>query len=573
MRTQKQLYPQISKVYICELEVCSSCGSLLERRDYLSGRKIVQTMTSVMQIGYYPKWCPQPDCGGYQNSLRSGEWQQVAPIYGTYGFDVIASIGWQRQTLHQTYGEIYSGLRDKLQISPSQVRYLYTYHYLPLLACHERDSWAELKRVSAELGLILTLDGLAPAGGEPQLWLVRELRTGKTLRSGWLSEQGQTAFENFLGPIAEQGFQVEAVLSDKQRGLVPAVEVVFPKAKHAFCQSHYLDNIAEPVAKADEAMKVSLRKCVRETIGDLIRPEQVERAGVLTITGLLPSPINTKQAAEPSARLETEPGRPAPVEQEQAEIETAFKRRVRYLLTLKGRPPFRLAGIEMYERLTEVSACLAEMIAHAPSACLAQLQQGLDQALTMVEADYLNLSQGADWLHQISNLLDPQAQPAPTAEQVRTALLTYLDEMQRQSQNNVILTEFARQITKTTRNYLPGLFHTYDLPDLPRTNNDRESEFRRLNQQLLRTTGQKGATRRLIQRSGAWELIPRPASLTETVEVIAAVEYQDYKKERSRVRSHRNRFQLHTRSVKQARTQLQDLKDRWLQLPPDKSPG
>ncbi|MEW5957227.1 MAG: hypothetical protein AB1801_05865 [Chloroflexota bacterium] len=261
---------------------------------------------------------------------------------------------------------------------------------------------------------------------------------------------------------------------------------------------------------------------------DYLSGRKIERAGVLTITGMLPSPINTDQAAEPSARLETEPGRPAPVEPEQAELETAFKRRVRYLLTLKGRPPFRLAGIEMYERLTEVSVCLAEMIAHAPSAGLAQLQQGLDQSLTMVEADYLHLSQGADWLHQISNLLDPQAQPAPTAEQVRTALLTYLDEMQRQSQNNVILTEFARQITKTTRNYLPGLFHTYDLPDLPRTNNDRESEFRRLNQQLLRTTGQKGATRRLIQRSGAWELIARPASLTETVEIIAAVEYQEY---------------------------------------------
>lgn len=573
MRTQKQLHPQNSKVYICELEVCSSCGSLLEQSDYLNGRKIVQTMSGVRQIGYYPKRCPQPACRGYQHSLRSSEWQQVAPLYGTYGFDVIASIGWQRQRGHQTYAEIHGELAGRVQISPSQVRYLYTYHYLPLLACHERASWAELKRVSAEQGLILTLDGLAPEGGEPQLWVVRELRTGQTLRSGWLSEQGQIAFENFLGSIAEQGLQVVAALSDKQRGLVPAVAVVFPKAAHAFCQSHYLNNIAEPVAKADEVMKVSLRQSVREAIGDLIRPEQVERAGVLTITGLLPSPINPEQAAEPSARLETEPGPPASVEQEQAEIETAFKRRVRYVLTLKGRPPFRLAGIEMYERLSEVSACLVEMLAHAPSPCLAHLQQGLDQSLTMFKADYLHLRQGAAWLHQISDLLDPANQPARTGEQVRTALLTYLDELQGQSQDHERLTQLARQITKTTHNYLPGLFHTYDLPDLPRTNNDRESEFRRLNQQLLRTTGQKGATRRLIQRSGAWELIPRPASLTETSEVIAAVEYQEYKKERTRVSAHRNRFQLHTRSVKQSRKQLQDLKVRWFQLPPDTSLG
>lgn len=582
MRTQKQLYPEISKVYTCELETCSSCGSPLEQRDYLNGRKIVQTMTAVMQIGYYPKWCPLPSCGGHQGSLRSAEWQQVAPRHGTYGFDVIGRIGWQRQMLHQTYGEIHSGLVDKLQISQSQVRYLYTYHYLALLACHERGSWAELKRVSAEVGLILTLDGLAPEGGEPQLWLVRELRTGKTLRSGWLSEQSQSAFENFLRPIAEQGLWVEAVLSDKQRGLVPAIGVVFPKAKHAFCQSHYLGNIAEPVAQADEAMKVSLRQRVREEIGALIRPEQVEQAGVLTVTGLLPSPISDEQAAEavwettrvePVAGLEAAAARPNPVQQEQGEIETAFKRRVRYLLTLKGRPPFRLAGIEMYERLTEVSACLAEMIAYAPSACLTQLQQGLDQSLTMFKADYLNLSQGADWLHQISELLDPQDKPARTGAQVRTALLTDLDDIQQQSQANDVLTAFARQIANTTRNYQAGLFHTYDIPDLPRTNNDRESEFRRLNQRLLRTTGQKGGTRRLIQRSGAWELIPRPGSLTETVEIISAVEHNEYEKERTRLRSHRNRFLLHTRSVKRSQKQLQDLKVRWLQLPPDKSPG
>lgn len=572
MRTQKQLYPEISKVYICELEICSRCGSRLEQSDYLNGRKTVQTMTSVMQIGYYSKRCPMPGCEGNQSSLRSAGWQQVAPIYSTYGFDVIGSIGWRRQTQYQTYQEIHRGLVDKVQISQTQVRYLYTYQYLPLLACHERGFWEEVERVSEEVGLILTLDGLAPEGGEAQLWLVRELRTGKTLRSGWMSEQGQTAFENFLGPIAEQGLRVEAVMSDKQRGLVPAVGVVFPEARHAFCQSHYLSNIAEPVAQADEAMKVSLRKQVREQIGGLIRPEQVEQAGVLTVTGLLPSPIRDQQADETISETivdeEAETQRPDPVQQEQEEIETAFKRRVRYLLTLKGRPPFRLAGIEMYQRLNQVSDCLAEMIAHVPSSCLEQLQQGLDQALMMFKIDYLNLSQGADWLHQISDLLEPQDKPARTGEQVHKDLLTYLDDIRHQSQDNDVLAEFARQIEKTTHNYQSGLFHTYDILDLPRTNNDRESEFRGLNQQLLRTTGQKGGTRRLIQRSGAWELIPRPGSLTETVEAISTVEHCEYQKERTRVRSHRNRFQLHTRSAKRSRKQLQNLKERWLRLPP-----
>lgn len=470
MRTQKQLYPQISNVYKCELEICSICSSRLEQSDYLTGRKIVQTRPSVMQVGYYPKWCPIPECVGYQSKLRSAEWQQIAPLYGTYGYDVIASIGWQRQTVHQTFAEVHSELAKQVQISETEVRYLYNYQYLPLLACHERESWPELEGVSAEMGLILTLDGLAPEGGEPQLWLVRELRTGNTLRSGWMSEQGQTAFENFLRPIAKAGLRIEAVMSDKQRGLVPAIKVVFPNAKHSFCQGHYLGNIAEPVAKADEAMKVSFRKQVRAEIGGLIRPEQVEEPGVLTVTGLLPTPIKEEEVAElpPETSLDEpwgdtkaeEIGTVEPeqedtkeeknelVEPEQEEIEVALKRRIRYLLTLKGRPPFRLAGIEMYERLTEVSDNLAEMIAHLATPCLEQLHQGLNHSLAMFKGDYLDLSQGADWLHHISELLDPDGKPARTGEQVQVALLSYLDDIQGQSQNNEVLAEFAKQIKK-----------------------------------------------------------------------------------------------------------------------------
>ncbi len=582
MRTPKQLYPQISKIYTCELETCSACGSLLEISDYLNGRKTIQTMSSIMRIAYYPKRCPNLNCEGVGTNLRSVEWQQIAPLHGTFGYDVIANIGWQRQTQHQNFAEIHSNLINQLQISESHVRHLYTYQYLPLLACHERSSWEEIVQVSQEMGLILTLDGLAPEGGEPQLWLIRELRTGKTLRSGWMSEQSQVAFENFLRPIVEAELQVVSVMSDKQRGLLPAIQTVFPQAAHGYCHSHYLKNVAAPVATADEAMKVNLRKQVRDEVGKLIRPEQVEQPGVLTVTGMLPTPINEDKPTDDSVKsIKNEPLSAAEEEvrqrelahQEQEEIENACKRRIRYLLTLKGRPPFRLAGIEMYERLREITACLDEMLAHAPSSSLTQLQQGIEKSLLSHEEEYLHVQQGADWLCQISNLLDLESNPTRTGEQVKEELLTHLHLMQQESQGNDIWTDFVKQMEKTTHNYQTGLFHTYDILDLPRTNNDRESEFRGLNQQLLRTTGQKGGTKRLIQRSGAWELIPRPASLAETTKAIATVDYDEYKKERTRVHSHRDRFRLHTRSVKRSQKQLEDLKERWFCLSNGKLSG
>ena len=37
MRTRKELYPQVTKVYTCELETCPKCGSRLVPCDYYSG--------------------------------------------------------------------------------------------------------------------------------------------------------------------------------------------------------------------------------------------------------------------------------------------------------------------------------------------------------------------------------------------------------------------------------------------------------------------------------------------------------------------------------------------------------
>jgi hypothetical protein len=84
----------------------------------------------------------------------------------TYGYDVIAQIGWLRQTHYQRFEDIHESLQSHLQISESEVRHLYHDRYLPLLACNERQNWDQLSRVSAQNGLLLSLDGLCPEGGE-----------------------------------------------------------------------------------------------------------------------------------------------------------------------------------------------------------------------------------------------------------------------------------------------------------------------------------------------------------------------------------------------------------------------
>ena len=79
-----------------------------------------------------------------------------------------------------------------------------------------------------------------------------------------------------------------AVLSAKQKGLVPAVAAVVPHRRHQFCQAPYLRTLAEPLAEADAACKVALRHSGRQQVGDVLRQDsQTEpgHTGVLTVTG------------------------------------------------------------------------------------------------------------------------------------------------------------------------------------------------------------------------------------------------------------------------------------------------
>jgi hypothetical protein len=56
---------------------------------------------------------------------------------------------------------------------------------------------------------------------------------------------------------------------------------------------------------------------------------------------------------------------------------------------------------------------------------------------------------------------------------------------------------------KVSRSYGPGLFHCYDIPDLPRTNNDLEQLFGSFRYHERRASGRKGAAPLIVVRGSA----------------------------------------------------------------------
>ena len=569
MRTRKRLYAEERIIYHPELLTCLHCGALLVSWNYLAWDKTVQTLDGLLSIATRPGHCPDATCPGARMRLLSAAAQRMAPPGSTYGYDVLVRIGWRRQHQRATYSEIHTDLSSRFPISESHVRYLYQHVYLPLLACHERQQYGRLAQVAQEHGgLIVALDGLAPQGGEPQIWFIRDLSTGVTLRSGWLAQLDQPTFEAFLAPLKHLEWPLLAILSDKQTGLMPAVATVFPHIRHQFCQAHYLRNLAEPLAAADAAFKGELRTTVRQQVGALIRQDPQRpsgHAGVLTVTGLLPSPV---EDIVPSGQCPTSSAAPPASESEAEQIVTQIVRHTRYLLTLKGRPPFRLAGLETYERLSNVACVSLDLLATRYDSRLAQLYQGLQAALSPFAETYHALHQGAAWLRDIAYILEPVATYPSHAAEVARQLRGYLDTVQRQPAVAPIFATFGRHLDTVSRSYWPGLFHCDDVPGLPRTNNELEGHFRDVRRRLLQATGQQGQTQRTLQRQGAWELLPHPPTEARLQEAFRQTPPDVLAQERQRFAAHRQRFRLQSRSLRQTQAQFDHLRQQWSVLQP-----
>lgn len=68
------------------------------------------------------------------------------------------------------------------------------------------------------------------------------------------------------------------------------------------------------------------------------------------------------------------------------------------------------------------------------------------------------------------------------------------------AKSDAVVAAWAVHFYKVTRSYWGGLFHCYDVPEVPRTNNDLEQYFGAARHHERRATGHKSATAALVVR-------------------------------------------------------------------------
>ena len=84
------------------------------------------------------------------------------------------------------------------------------------------------------------------------------------------------------------------------------------------------------------------------------------------------------------------------------------------------------------------------------------------------------------WLIDLAHLLDPERDPPKTSSSVTQMIETYLLDLTTRRTHDAEDRLVANHINQTFRSFWWGLFRCYDVPGLPRTNNELERFMRQI---------------------------------------------------------------------------------------------
>jgi hypothetical protein len=118
--------------------------------------------------------------------------------------------------------------------------------------------------------------------------------------------------------------------------------------------------------------------------------------------------------------------------------------------------------------------------------------------LKKTEAMWPAIEQAYALVHQAAHVLANHDNAC--GEIVRERYEQVLATIREQRASLEPLGETIDTFLKKTESYWPGLFHCYDIPDLPRTNNDLEHCFGSVRYGQRRASGRRGAIASLVVR-------------------------------------------------------------------------
>lgn len=129
------------------------------------------------------------------------------------------------------------------------------------------------------------------------------------------------------------------------------------------------------------------------------------------------------------------------------------------------------------------------------------MQAILEQGLAATAPLWPDLQVAYSWVHRAAHILNNPEQFSSSL--VKRRLRGLLGAMAHHRQRAGTLAAAIDHFLKVNHSYWPGLFHCYEVADLPRTNNDLEHFFGIARYQERRCTGRKRAAPLAVVRGPA----------------------------------------------------------------------
>jgi len=200
-------------------------------------------------------------CPHGHGSFVSTQLRNLAPVNGTFGFDVIVKVGYSLFVHCRNNQEILAKLAAKnIFMSEREISYLGR-KFIIYLAIAHRQSQSRLRDfMNRNGGYILHLDGTCE-GDSPNLFCGIDGISELVLESVKIpSEKKDTLVPFFRGIKKKYGAPI-ALVHDMGKGIITAVEEVFPGVADFICHFHFLRDIGKDLLLDDyTALLKRLRK-------------------------------------------------------------------------------------------------------------------------------------------------------------------------------------------------------------------------------------------------------------------------------------------------------------------------
>lgn len=441
--------------------VCNCCGRPIQYL-YNDGGRFVNTLCGKVHLytNYYS--CTNSKCI-FSNPFTLV--QDIVLPFKHFGLDVWKKVIRYHLEFHDSNISITNRLEMdyNLKISTNTAKSIIETY----LAANSLEADSETYRLVKESGKIyLALDGQKPNNGESSLWIFIDTITDKILHMEYLdSANWEILSEIFKKIEAKYQVPIKIVLSDHQSSIIKAVKKTFGDIPHQFCHYHFIKNLHRGI----DALDSHLRTNISSIINKLYICNIPDEYAFIQFHGIQ---LDLREWLDP--------------------IVKDLKR----LAKKKTRDFDFFAGFNLYENLEFYLELMNKLIEQTkPIKRLHRLLERTKHYLKLAIKDYnflyLKIKRLIPRFNEIRAILGTKS---TNQELVRQNAEKWCDKLKRFLKSNFgkklnkklkykkitykssledILIEWVRLYST----HESGLFHSYNIPDLPRSNVELEQIF------------------------------------------------------------------------------------------------